>query len=85
MGEDAWRHCRDGKHRGGFSVYVFESVSVGIAANLASVARLNKEQLQKRIASFKQDKKFTDNTGAGANTKVKLHKRIKFALSYFRK
>lgn len=85
MGEDAWRHCRDGQHKGGFSVYVFESVSVGVAVNLDNVQKLNKSQLKDRIVSFKQDEKFTDNTGAGANTKTKLHNRIKFALSYFAK
>jgi hypothetical protein len=85
LGEDAWRHCRDGQHKGGFSVYVFESVSVGVAINLNSVQKLSKQQLQERIVTFKQDAEFTDNTGAGANTKTKLHNRIRFALSYFAK
>ena len=31
MGEDAWRHFRDGKHKGPLSVYVFETVSTGVA------------------------------------------------------
>lgn len=85
MGEDAWRHYRDGQHRGGFSVYVFESVSIGIAANLDRVDRLSKEQFKERIVTFKQNVEFTENTGAGANTKTKLHNRIKFALGYFAK
>ena len=85
MGGDAWRHYRDGQHKGGFSVYVFESVSVGVAVNLDIIQKLNKNQLKDRIVSFKQDEKFTDNTGAGANTKTKLHNRVKFALSYFAK
>ncbi len=85
MGEDAWRHCRDGQHKGGFSVYVFESVSVGVAVNLDNIQKSSKQQVQERIVSFKQDRKFTDNTGAGANTKAKLHNRINFALSYFAK
>lgn len=85
MGEDAWRHCRGGRHKGGFSVYVFESVSVGMATNLDTIAKLNAGQLKKRIVAFKQDKAFSDNTGAGANTKTKLHNRIDFAVSYFAK
>jgi hypothetical protein len=84
LGNDAWRHCRGKQHRGGFSVYVFESVSVGIAENIDSVKNLDKNQLKERILSFKQDEKFIGNTGAGANTKVKLHNRIRFALSHFR-
>ncbi len=85
MGEDAWRHHRSGRHRGGFSVYVFESVSIGIAANLERIAALSKQQLKKRIVTFKQDKAFASNTGAGANTKTKLQNRIGFALEYFEK
>jgi len=85
MGEDAWRHWRNGQHKGGFSVYVFESVSIGVAVNLQSIRGLNQDQLRDMIVSFKQDKEFTENTGAGANTKVKLHNRIESALSYFAK
>lgn len=83
MGEDAWRHYRKGQHRGGFSVYVFEGVSIGIVVNIEGIKSLKKTQLVKRIIAFKEDKRFTYNTGAGANTKVKLHNRIKFAISHF--
>lgn len=83
LGEDAWRHFRDGRHRGPLSVYIFEALSVGIAHNLATVRRLSPEQLRDRVIEFKQRPEFTANTGAGANIKSKLLARIDFALSFF--
>lgn len=83
LGEDSWRHYRDGRHKGPLSVYVFETVSVGVARNLANIKKVSDESLGKQIIAFKQRPEFTNNTGAGANIKSKLHGRINFALSFF--
>jgi hypothetical protein len=83
LGEDAWRHWRGGHHRGGLSVYVFETVSVGIAHNIDRTANMTEKELGKRIVSFKQQKKFEQNTGAGANIKSRMLARIEFAIKYF--
>lgn len=83
MGEDAWRHYRDGKHKGAFSVYVFETLSVGIAENIDYIRSLKSKDLKKKITNFKKEKDFLNNTGAGANVKAKLRARIEFAKSYF--
>ena len=81
--EDSWRHYRDGKHKGPLSVYVFETVSTGVAVNIAHVRPISSDRLRQMIIKFKQLPKFIDNTGAGANIKSKLHARIDFACSYF--
>jgi len=83
LGEDAWRHYRNGRHKGPLSVYVFETVSTGVARNLDTVRTLSPDQLGERITKFKQHREFVANTGAGANIKSKLRSRISFALSFF--
>jgi len=84
LGEDSWRHFRDGRHKGPFSVYVFETVSTGVAVNLDDVATLSPTQLKKKIIKFKKHADFVDNTGAGANIKSKQQSRMRFAHSFFR-
>ena len=84
MGEDSWRHCRDGRHKGPFSVYVFETVSTGVAANLDHVTPLSRNQLKAKLVAFKEHPDFVNNTGAGANIKSKQQSRMSFADSFFR-
>lgn len=83
LGEDSWRHYRDGRHKGPLSVYVFETVSTGVASNLETIRTLAPDQLRERIIAFKQDAGFVTNTGAGANVKSKLISRLGFARSFF--
>jgi hypothetical protein len=84
MGEDSWRHYRDGKHTGPLSVYVFETVSTGVAVNIERIRKLRPTELCNRIVEFKQQREFLNNTGAGANVKSKLQNRVRFAQSFFR-
>jgi hypothetical protein len=83
LGEDSWRHYRDGKHKGPLSVYVFETVSTGVAINIDFIRKLKSEKIRKRIIDFKQAREFVANTGAGANIKSRFLNRIKFAHSFF--
>jgi hypothetical protein len=83
MGEDSWRHCRNGRHSGPLSVYVFETVSTGIAANIDRIRHISPGDLRDRIVEFKQRSEFVNNTGAGANIKSKLLNRVSFARSFF--
>lgn len=74
---DTWRHYRNGKHRGGgFSVYVFEAVAIGVGRAIEEKRPLNPEELKTRILALKEDKSFLDNTGGGANSQRKLRGRI---------
>ena len=83
VGEDSWRHFRNDKHSGPFSVYVFDTVSVGIAVNIRAVERISPRELRSRIEKFKQAKAFLDNTGAGANIRSRLLNRMGFACEFF--
>ena len=85
MGEDAWRHYRKGKHTGPMSVYVFETVAVGVALNIELMGALTTTQLRNKIIAFKKAPKFSVNTGAGANIKSRLMGRMNFALAFFGK
>lgn len=85
LGEDSWRHYRDGRHKGPLSVYVFETVSTGVASNIKTIRAVSPDQLKERIIAFKQHVDFITNTGAGANVKSKLIKRLEFARSFFAK
>jgi hypothetical protein len=83
IGEDAWRHYRDGKHKGAFSVYIYETLAIGIAANIDIVEELSSDVLRGKIIKFKQQPEFINNTGPGANVKSKLLGRLEFARSFF--
>ena len=83
MGDDSWRHIRNGRHTGPFSVYVFDTVAVGIAVNIDVVGQLPEKTLRMRIKQFKQEKEFLDNTGTGANIRSRLLGRMDFACRFF--
>jgi hypothetical protein len=85
IGEDAWRYYKDGKHKGAFSVYIYEAVSIGISENIDFIRSLSEDDLSGRIIKFKQEPKFLKNTGPGANVKLKLRQRIESAKSFFGK
>lgn len=85
IGEDAWRYYKDGKHKGAFSVYIYEAVSIGISENIDFIRSLSKGDLKDRIIKFKQEPTFLENTGPGANIKSKLCQRIESAKSFFGK
>ncbi|WP_170320052.1 DUF262 domain-containing protein [Polyangium spumosum] len=69
LSDDAWRHYRDGRHRGAFSVYLFDVLSVGVARNIDIIERLTLEELRQRCVDVKTNPEFIKNTGPGANTK----------------
>jgi hypothetical protein len=85
IGEDAWRYYKNGKHQGAFSVYVYEAVSIGISDNIDFIRDLSEDDLKNRVIKFKQDPNFLENTGPGANVKLKLRRRIESAKSFFEK
>ena len=83
LGEDAWRHYRDGRHKGPLSVYVFETVATGVASNIDRLKGNTPDVLRDRIVEFKQAQQFSANTGAGANIKSRLLGRMNFTHSFF--
>ena len=79
LGEDSWRHNRDGAPRGAFSVYVFDALSIGVARNLTIVASLTREQLADRCRLVKDSADFKDSVGPGGNTQAKMRARLETA------
>jgi len=80
LGEDAWRHNKDGQPRGAFSVYVFDSLSIGVANNLDTAAALTPAQLADRCRAVKDSPDFKDNVGPGGNTQTKMRARLDTAI-----
>ncbi len=78
--EDAWRHCRDGRHRGPVSVYIFDVLSVAVARNIDHVERLDPEEFKERCLAIKTHPQFVANTGGGANIKSRAIARLAIAL-----
>ncbi len=84
LGEDCWRHLRNGKHKGPFSVYVFDALSVAVARNWNVVSQIPVEELRKRCLLLKEDSRFVQNTGAGANIKSRMRARLSTAIEVIR-
>lgn len=80
LGEDAFRHYREGKHRGQFSVYVFDVLSVGVSRNLEKVKGYSAAEVKKRCIAIKCDPTFVRNTGAGGNSRPRAEARISVAI-----
>lgn len=79
LGEDAWRHNKDGAPRGGFSVYVFDGLSIGVSRNLNTAVDLTPEELADRCRAVKDSAEFRDNVGPGGNTQAKMRARLETA------
>jgi hypothetical protein len=82
LGADAWKHLRDDKHQGSFSVYLFDAISIGIARNLSFVATINPQEIGTRCLALKRDSDFRENTGPGGNTGAKMRARLSIADRY---
>lgn len=79
LGEDAWRHNRDGVPKGSFSVYVFDALSIGVAKNLGVASQLSPVELASRCRAVKDSPDFKDNAGSGGNTQTKMRARLETA------
>lgn len=84
LGEDAWRHNRDGVPRGPFSVYVYDALSVGVARNIDFVSDLDTQVLAERCRALKDSAEFKENVGPGANTQAKMRARLETATRIIR-
>lgn len=82
--DDAWRHQRDGRAKGAFSVYVFDALSIGVAKNLDVVAGLSKDDLARRCVAVKEAQDFRDNVGSGGNTQTRMAARLNAGIRIIR-
>lgn len=76
LGEDSWRHLRDGKAQGAFSVYIFDALTLAVARHVGKFATLSKEERAARLNAVKTDEDFRSATGSGGNTKPRLLQRL---------
>lgn len=81
---EAWRHLRQGRARGGFSVYVFEALSIGVAQNIELLESMSASEVAERLNLVKTSETFRDNTGPGANSRPRLMARIQAAIDILR-
>lgn len=81
LGDDAWRHYRGERHRGAFSVYVFDALSVGVARNLEKLSLTPLNEVRRLMLRLKESPMFIENIGGGANTRVKMQTRLNAAIS----
>ena len=83
--QDSYRHIRDGRPQGAFSVYVFEALSIGVARNLKYIEGVSSLVLKERLNTVKEDKEFLASTGPGGNTKARLLQRLKISEEIIKK
>jgi hypothetical protein len=84
LGEDSWRHNKDGVPRGSFSVYVFDALSIGVARTLDVAVKLKPQELANRCRAVKDSADFKDNVGPGGNTQAKMKARLETATRIIR-
>lgn len=81
LSTDAWRHFRNGKYTGGFSVYLFDAISIAVASNLEKIEQLGHAVLETRCNELKKNSDFLDHTGPGGNTANRMRARLSAAQS----
>ncbi len=79
-GENAFKHEKTGVPKGAFSVYIFDAISIGVAANIDEIEQAGPNDLKARCQRLKQSQDFLLNTGSGANTREKMAARISTAI-----
>lgn len=83
LGDDSWRHYRNGKAQGAFSVYVFETLAVSVARKIDSLEAVGELARSRLLNSVKKGPDFKSATGSGANTKQRLLRRLSAAEKVF--
>ncbi|MEZ4271748.1 MAG: DUF262 domain-containing protein [Myxococcota bacterium] len=77
--DEAWRHLKDGKAQGAFSVYLFETLTLVLAEDLDAFEAMDAEELATRLNKVKVDERFRAAGGSGGNTKPRLQQRLSAA------
>lgn len=76
LGDESWRHVRNGKAQGAFSVYVFDALTVAVARHVEEFEKLSPQDRATRLNAVKTDENFRSATGSGGNTKPRLLQRL---------
>lgn len=85
LGSDAFRkyYSSDGRHKGGFSIALFEAISIGIARNVDSISRITPVQLKQKIEELSTSIEFTSASGSGIRGNTRVSRTVPNAIDFF--
>lgn len=85
LGGEAFRkyYPLENRHKGGFSIALFEAVSVGIARNIDYVSSITSENLKRMIENLSTNVEFTSSSGSGIRGNTRVSRTIPTAIEYF--
>jgi hypothetical protein len=87
LGDDAFRKYfhEDRKHKGAFSIALFEAVSLGLAYHIDSYKNNDStiEALRNKIRGLSSDDFFLKNSGTGVRASLRMPRLINFGRKYF--
>lgn len=86
LGGEAFRkyYPAENRHKGGFSIALFEAISVGIAMNIDFIeSNFSDIQLKEKIESFSTDNDFTSSSGSGIRGNTRVAKTVPYAIHFF--
>ena len=83
MGDNAFRkyYPAEGRHKGGFSIALFEAISIGIAHNFNKLS--THPNLEEIINKFSENDIFIKSSGAGVRASSRILQTIPCAIRYF--
>lgn len=83
MGSDAFRkyYPKEQRHKGGFSIALFEAISIGVAKNIDSFS--SDDRLREAIENFSENEIFSQASGAGVRASTRILQTIPYAIQYF--
>ncbi len=88
LGADAFKkyYKAENKHKGGFSIALFEAISIGVALNIDRISKnLTPAKLKAKIEQFSIGTDFTSFSGSGVRGNTRVAKIIPYAIQFFSK
>lgn len=88
LGDDAFKkyYPDEQRHKGAFSIALYEAITTGIALNIGKVRNnYSKATLKEAIIAFAQTDLFIQNSGAGVSASSRTPKIVPHAIDFFAK
>lgn len=89
FGENAFKKyfTEDDRHRGAFSIALFETITSGLAYNINKYTTYPKsiQIIRKKIQSLSSNPQFLASSGSGVNAETRMSKTIPLGAEYFKK
>ena len=86
LGQESFKkfYSSENRHKGAFSIALYESISTGIAFNYDSLKNISPSRIKELIEKFSQEQDFLTNSGSGIRANTRSPKIVPLAINFFK-